>query len=806
MVVAPTPGSAARSEVSRCRDASVRSIAELTCELRSRLEGGAGVAACVAGVEHEYSLWRGDAFLDFRPFAPGLARFGEAWHPTNPLVFRSPDGVQLQADTNVAEAATPPVPLAPGFADELAALSADGRARLRAVVPTDSRLHGESTHLSIACDPATVRDLALRFLQSFAPALMLMLDRADSPGLLVRPRPGRLELCGEYVSGERLAAVLAFATGCVRALEDGSGETLAAGERAPLPYLEVSIEAARGRFGWFVASDAFAVAMYEAPRDAVLRTIEGASVIGQQHLEAAWQVARPFVEDDVSTSVLALVDGMVDGSAPLGVELPAEGECACEGAADAVVRTLATTAASNLPEAGLHRRVRPGYELCVEAATWDFVAFRAHDGERSVIVNAPRARLRGFLHALDTGALDDLVCEAIEWVRLGAVGAPLRLAADTEAGGFFSSIVRSSDLLPRDVMGVGPLELRPFEAAGRVLADLAPSQVDYAGVSAADAEQPAVNTTAPMATSTRPPVTATGANGGAAIAAPPASPPGQQRERRRPKGTVPPPIPATSDPWWRQWLVPGIAGFVALIVLIVGGTLFLGGGGGDEGGSQTGGSGTAVTSDPTQSPGTSGTEAPVQPTDAPVVAPTDQPSSGGGDLVGAFTADPGSFMSTTFQGSFAANGRGLTQTAPAWASDVSPLAVRGPNGQIYIKFGLPAELLGRLCGELDLKDGNSSVGGDIDWCVRGASGPFYFANVETIDVGDATGLVNLVICTGISDASDLILRAWLFVVAEDGSYEAIEFAIRASSVPDAPSGVTFPDAPAGLPFVVVAGP
>jgi len=784
MVVAPTPGSAQRASVSRQPDASPLSTAELNRELRLRLDRGAAAAAradaAVVGVEHEYSLWRGDTFLDFREFAPRLGRFGEPWHPTEPLVFRSSDGVQLQADANVAEAATPPIPIGPGFAEQTAAVSALGRARLTEVVPSDSKLHGESTHLSIASDPATVRELALRYAQAFAPALMLLIDREDSPGLLVRPRPGRLELCAEHVCDDRLAAVIAFAVGSVRALETAGAP--------PLPYIEVTIEAARGRFGWFLANDAFAEGMYEQPRSAELRTIDGTSISGQQHIEAAWQVVRRYVEEDASPATLQLIDAMVEGRAPLGVERDDDAGCSCATAAAA---DAPPGDASLLPEARLHRRLRPGYELCVEAATWDFVAFRAHDAGRSVVANVPRIRLRAFLDSVDAGAIDELVCEALD--AAGTFG-PLRQSAETARAGFFDAIVRSSELLPRDVMGVGPLTLHPVPTAGRVLADLPRLEVDHAGVEVPHAE-PAQATTGTSSTS---------AGGSAtAIAAPTSDPPGTQRERRRPKGTVPPVIgelPATGDPWWRRWLLPGVAALVVVVATLIG-TQALGGG--DDGTSIGGDTGTAQTSSPTQPAGVAGTEAPVQPTDPPVQA-TDPPATGGGDLVAAFSADPGSFMSTTFQGSFGPDGRGLSQDAPSWASDVSALAVRGPNGQIYVKFELPSELLGRICGELDLKDGNASVDGDIDWCASNASAPFYFTNVQPVDPGTATGLANLVLCTGITDTSDLIVRAWLLLVDDDGGYEAMEFAIRASNVPDAPDGVTFPDTPAGLPHAVLS--
>lgn len=59
---------------------------------------------------------------------------------------------------------------------------------------------------------------------------MLLLDRASSSGIYLRPRPGRLEICGEFADGVRLRAVSAFVAGSVRATARGLG-----GERALLP-------------------------------------------------------------------------------------------------------------------------------------------------------------------------------------------------------------------------------------------------------------------------------------------------------------------------------------------------------------------------------------------------------------------------------------------------------------------------------------------------------------------------------------------------------------------------------------------
>jgi hypothetical protein len=48
------------------------------------------------------------------------------------------------------------------------------------------------------------------FSSTFAPMLMLLLHAPESRGIYVRPRPGRLEVCGELVRGQRLQAAAVF--------------------------------------------------------------------------------------------------------------------------------------------------------------------------------------------------------------------------------------------------------------------------------------------------------------------------------------------------------------------------------------------------------------------------------------------------------------------------------------------------------------------------------------------------------------------------------------------------------------------
>src|SRR5262249_58900858 len=107
---------------------------------------------------------------------------------------------------------------------------------------------GYSAHVSAAM-PARLNDPVCRlYAETFAAGLMLLMDRADSPGLLVRPRPGRIELCGEYIHGQALPAVTAFVAGTTRACAVAIRRRSA---RALLPpRLDVQLARAGQRYGW----------------------------------------------------------------------------------------------------------------------------------------------------------------------------------------------------------------------------------------------------------------------------------------------------------------------------------------------------------------------------------------------------------------------------------------------------------------------------------------------------------------------------------------------------------------------------
>src|SRR5262249_28256081 len=204
------------------------------------------------GLELEYSV-RSELSgrAHFGSMIHGLSLDGSALDPGDPNAYRCSWGGVVTSDGAEAEIATPPVSTRPGFTAELQVRAQTGEAALRSALPSGFELEGYSAHVSAAM-PARFNDQVCRlYAETFAAALILLTDRADSPGLLVRPRPGRTELCGEFLSGQALSAAAAFVAGSTRAC---AGAISGRGVRDQFPpRLAVRLERAVHRYGWYVS-------------------------------------------------------------------------------------------------------------------------------------------------------------------------------------------------------------------------------------------------------------------------------------------------------------------------------------------------------------------------------------------------------------------------------------------------------------------------------------------------------------------------------------------------------------------------
>jgi hypothetical protein len=282
--------------------------------------------ARLAGIEHEFAVLEHGRQLDFRELILDLGIQGPRLDPADSFAHRLLSGSVITADDREAEVAIAPVTVRPGFSAEADHRAAEVRDELLRLIGPDRSLAGYSTHLSLSMRDNHLDAAARLYARTFAPALMLLLDHRDAPGLLVRPRPGRLELGGAYLAGDSLRAALVFAAASARAVSGAVARDraiLRPGHRPFLPpILAAAPEPATIRYGWFVVGGAFGGDLYATGRSTVLSLADGRSMTAGEHLRRAWDATRPMIEESASPAELALVDAVVEGRLPLPCQLP----------------------------------------------------------------------------------------------------------------------------------------------------------------------------------------------------------------------------------------------------------------------------------------------------------------------------------------------------------------------------------------------------------------------------------------------------------------------------------------------------
>jgi hypothetical protein len=358
------------------------------------------------GLELEFSVRsvRGGR-VHFGSLIHRLALDGTALDPGDPNAYRCSWGGVITSDGAEAEIATPPVRARPGFTARLQGWAQTGEVELHRAVPRGIGLDGYSAHFSAAM-PAKLNDRVCRlYAETFAADLMMLMDRSDSPGLLVRPRPGRTELCGEFIKGEPLAAAAAFVAGSTRAC--AAAVRRQTGRAALPPRLDVRLAPAVHRYGWYVDREAFGTDLHAAGRRALLPRAAGGTICAQSHLELAWAAARQALAEDAAACDLHAAEAMVTGSLPLPAE-QGRLDDAPGGQRDGHVRfPLEGAVVPDAPPLRVH--VRPGFTLRPVAATWDFTAFEATGPGRSAYACIPGGSLPAFAAAVEDGALDDVI-------------------------------------------------------------------------------------------------------------------------------------------------------------------------------------------------------------------------------------------------------------------------------------------------------------------------------------------------------------------------------------------------------------
>lgn len=741
----------------------------------------------VLGIEHEYMVYRDGSPLDFRDLIHTLDLRGSLLHPTDEHRYLTPEGLALMADGIVAEVASPPEALRPGVMARLDEWGAFGHQQFSAALPPGTRLKGMSTHISVECPPGIEDEVAWQYSYLFAPALMLLLDDADSPGLLVRPRPSRIELGGEYAVGPRLRAATAFAAGSVLALI----EAVRDGTELPLLPLELEVEPARRRFGFYVDRRAAGPDLYSEGRSSLLRQSDGHTLTAQEHLERTWRVARDAIAERLAHEDLVAADRVVGKASPLPSEVPIDRRAA---------------AASDAPpphEVGnaTRERVRGDLQVRPLAVTWDFAAFEVSDGRRQLVSTVPRRVLARFLSLLDRGQIDRLLHEALQTPMTDRV---LASETQTQSARLFGTILLTSALLPRDRAGVGDGTFANYAIGKLPLSVLMPqtTQTLIARATAAHASATAASAAAAAAAAPAPATldlsgvqpgrsSIPGVDDGAI--------PGEEVLRgaaeRHGRTSIPgdddgPIIGSGQEEPRRRRFVPAAIAILVITIVLGGGFVIFRSGDDqiaptdDDTASTAGGGATAIAG---QSGGSSAADPTGASGDAVDPAPTENPLE---DLVALsdferiaqFFALHGSPTQVAIAQTYEARRPNTSAPPVEWVDGVSAFFFFDSNNEVWVQIDAPREFATNLCSEVDVITGrNQHVGDGIDYCSESATVPWYFSNVVTFEVGETSSRVTIVIRTGqtLVESNDRV-AIWIFNAASADDYEGAEYVGQAA--------------------------
>lgn len=399
--------------------------------------------ATLLGVEHEYQLDPLRGPIDFRQIIHSLGIDGARLDPGDVHAYRLRSGAVLTADGVTAEVATPPVPFAPDVADRLLDLQHAGLEELTRVLPDGTPLFGYSTHISVSVPDHLNDELCALYARTFGPALMFQMNSIRTEGIYIRPRPGRIEFCGNYCADDRLRAATTFAASsvaaCLAQLE-GSSTALSALPNA----LEVVTGPDPIRYGLHLSSDSFTAGDSSRDHDLLLHSPDGDLTLGDL-LGRCWAAAEPFLPNNTSAG-LPTNDSPEDFNAARSSDPAAPATPRPQTPTTSAAVLERPTLAEPLAVYGaiLEQVVRPRFGVTAAVAVWDFAAFQIAADARTAYVCVPRAELPAFWTELTSGARDRQI-EA--FLQTEARRRLLQTHGQTRAFGLWDDLAISQRLL-----------------------------------------------------------------------------------------------------------------------------------------------------------------------------------------------------------------------------------------------------------------------------------------------------------------------------------------------------------------------
>jgi len=391
--------------------------------------------ALLVGIEHEYRVVTRDdpqRRVDFRTMVHDLGLGRRHLDPDDPFAYRLRSGNVVTCDGPEAEIVLAPVEASPGGATSIVRTVDLERRALAERLPETLDLVGHSTHVSVSVPTDLVEAVGRRFASAFAVDVIRLVDSADRCGVWVRPRPDRLELCLDFVDGDRLAGVVAFAVAATEACRLdvlgvlgssslGAPATLGSQPVSLPPAVRLNPKRPRQRSGWNLPLRAVSGDPFDRDGSSPLELAAGGQMTAGEHISVAWHAIRELAAIAASSHEIEAVDRLVAhvgaGSAPDRRVRDAhvgETRASVEAADTPAPNEPATPPPVRTSPYGdaLTPRDRRDFEVGVVALTWSFAVFlilgrRRFGPPRRAFICVPRRHLARFLRLLDAEALDD---------------------------------------------------------------------------------------------------------------------------------------------------------------------------------------------------------------------------------------------------------------------------------------------------------------------------------------------------------------------------------------------------------------
>ena len=355
----------------------------------------------VLGVEQEYDLFAGNRQLDFREF------FGQVTAQGGSVPFRNCDsaaildaGYMLACDGREAEFATAPINSRGDGCLRLAREVLRCRKHMLNLLRglPGLEIRGYSTHLNISVPLGREEELAKALSRTVAPALILLMEGRQSPGLLIRPRRGRLEIGSEYIDGEdQLAAAGVLLTGAVRAYLRNEWTW------KQFPRLKLTHwEEANIRPGIYLPHDAYGQSIYEHGRSAELELENGGAIRAGDLFKLCTRLVLGELDGCISSRAAVILRTTANRTDPFQIELHA-----FPGKIARISRHFSTAQEAKFLHALATAQADLG--MVPRFVDWEGAAFSLEKIGSPLIVGVPWAQLPGFLNIAHAEALPDFV-------------------------------------------------------------------------------------------------------------------------------------------------------------------------------------------------------------------------------------------------------------------------------------------------------------------------------------------------------------------------------------------------------------